>query len=155
MVENSKELLPDILRALTTTQLDFLARRMHLQTDREAADAIGIAPQTVYNWPNKDAVNRAVRLAKLDGVEVGRERLRRLVVTAIDVLEAEMTASDLRNDNRLKAALEVLNRVGLDTPLRQEIKLENVSLTDEERANRIAAIFDAARDRRDQRAGDE
>jgi len=104
----------DILRMLTGAQLEFVTYRMHLPTDKAAAEKIGLAPDTVYGWPNKDAVNRAVRLAKLDGVQVGRERLRRLIGKAIDVLEDELDASGIGDNNRLKAALEVLDRTGLE-----------------------------------------
>ena len=79
-------------------------------TDREAADAAGISKQTAYGWPNKADVNLAVKLAKVDGIEVGREKLRRLVIKAVDVLDSEM---DERKKRRLDAAQVVLDRTGL------------------------------------------
>lgn len=38
--------------ALTTNQLEFLAKRVEpkIRTDRQAADALGIAVRTVWNW---------------------------------------------------------------------------------------------------------
>jgi len=102
--------LSGILKQLTADQLKFVAARLNARTDKDAAETIGIPSQTVYNWSNKSAVDEAVKLAQLDTIEVARERLRRLLVTAIDVIEDEMKED---GKHRLDAAKEVFDRVGL------------------------------------------
>lgn len=147
------ERLGDIIRSLSAQQLDFVAARMWTNTDAEAAIHCRISPNTAYNWDNKQDVNEAVRLAKMDGVLLAHEKLRRLVYRAIGVLEEEMAP---RKRRRLDAAKEVLNRGGVDSPRRVEltgrdggpIETRDASgITDEERVARIAAILDGARDR--------
>ena len=102
--------LSGILKQLTADQLKFVAARLNARTDKDAAETIGIPSQTVYNWSNKSAVDEAVKLAQLDTIEVARERLRRLLVTAIDVVEDEMGEDKKR---RLDAAKEVFDRAGV------------------------------------------
>ena len=111
--------LASLLRTLTTSQLSFVAARMDAGSDKAAAIEIGIAPQTVYNWSNKSDVMLAVRLAQLDSIEVGRERLRRLVYQAISVLKEEMAPDEKR---RFDAARDVLDRTGLTAPTKLEIR---------------------------------
>lgn len=110
--------LDDILATLTTQQLDFVAVRMYKKTDKEAAIELDIADNTVYGWPNKEDVNAAVRLAKLDGVNVAREKLKRLASKAVDTVDAAM--GDKQSPG-LTAALAVLNRVGLPEVQRHEV----------------------------------
>lgn len=103
--------LQAVLRTLGPEQLRFVARRMHDVSDASAARAVGLSLDTVYGWTNKAAVNEAVRLAQLDGVNVARERLRRLATDAVDALAEEL--ANRRNPRRLDAAKDVLDRVGL------------------------------------------
>jgi len=142
VIEKHKETLPEILQTLTTAQLKFVARRVYLRTDKEAAEAVGIAPPTVYGWPNKDDVNEAVRLAQMNSVDVGRERLQRLVEQAIDVIEDEMTDDGLRSRDRLKAALEVLDRTGLEAGSRVDVVSEGqrLGVGDDYRAAILGAL---------------
>jgi len=102
--------LSGILKQLTADQLKFVAARLNARTDKEAAESIGIPSQTVYNWSNKAEIDEAVKLAQLDTIEVARERLRRLLITAIDVVEEEMAEDKKR---RLDAAKEVFDRAGV------------------------------------------
>ena len=107
-----------ILKTLLPQQLDFVAARMWCATDADAARECGLSPDTVYGWPNKQEINDAVKLAKMDGVMVAHERLRRLVPKAVGVLEDEM---EPRKRRRLDAAKEVLSRGGVDVPRRVEL----------------------------------
>jgi hypothetical protein len=119
MGENEKELtLEQLLKSFTPTQLDFVATRiMEAHTDKGAAEEIGISPDVVYAWPNKQDVNRAVMLAKLDGVSVAREKLQRLATKAVDKLGDAIN----KDDPALSALLAVLDRVGLPEVKRQEL----------------------------------
>jgi carbamoylphosphate synthase large subunit len=108
----------ELLKTFSPTQLDFIAVRMTAKNDKEAAETIGISPDVVYAWPDKQAVNEAVRLAKQNGVSVAREKLVRLASKAVDTIEAAM--GDKKNPG-LSAALAVLDRVGLPEVKRQEM----------------------------------
>lgn len=143
MAEN--ELLA-LLKTLSQIQVEFVSMRLSTKSDREAAEAIGISPVTVYKWPNKRVVNQVIRFAVLNNLEVARERLSRLTLKAVGVLDKEMDG-----DKPLPPACEVLDRAGLSAKGQLEVTVD-VGLTDEERIKRLAAIFDAARARRDRSA---
>lgn len=115
--EEERSSLDDILATLTTQQLDFVAVRMYVKTDKEAAERLDVAEPTVYGWPNKKDVNEAVRLAKMDGVNIAREKLKRLASKAVDTIDAAMGDKEKPG---LNAALAVLNRVGLPEVTRVE-----------------------------------
>lgn len=123
MADDTRQ-LEDILRTLSEDQLRFVAERLSCRTDAEAADKCGFPHRTVYGWDNKQDVNDAVRLAQLDGLNVARERLRRMAGKALTVLDAEMDGKH-RNAKRYEAALAVLDRVGLAAVQRVEQKTEN------------------------------
>jgi DNA-binding transcriptional regulator YdaS (Cro superfamily) len=114
--------LQDILKTLTAEQLEFIAARMYERSDRAAARSIGMSESTVYQWENREDVKRAVVLARADGVNVVREKLRRLGTDAVQVIVEEMRFKGLGN-KRLDAAQDVLNRIGVDAP-------KKVALTD-------------------------
>ena len=82
------------------------------KSDREVAESIGVARQTVTQWRNHDdefvvALNR--RRADIWGSQT--DRLRTLVVRAVDVLEANLDSEDERL--RQVAAVHILRSVGL------------------------------------------
>lgn len=109
---DSERQLHDILQTLTEDQLRFVAERLSCRTDLEAAERCGLSKHTVYGWDNKQAINDAVMLARLDCLNVARERLRRMAGKALDVLGEEMDGKG-RNAKKLEAALAVLDRAGL------------------------------------------
>ncbi len=119
MADDNRE-LGDILRTLTEEQLKFVGERLSCRTDAEAADRCGLPQRTVYGWDNKQDVNEAVRLARMDGLNVARERLRRMVGRALDVLDTEMDGKR-RNSRPLDSAKEVLDRAGLVVVQKTEI----------------------------------
>jgi len=141
----------DVLKTLTPQQLDFVAARLNAKSDKEAAESVGVSPDVAYNWRNKEQVNLAVELGKVDGVLLAREKLRRLVYMAARVLEEEMGDGRKR---RLEAAKEVLDRTGIE-------KLKKVALTDPtgekefkgftngERAARVAALLQVGQEHGD------
>lgn len=121
-MRNIGEELDKILKKLTGTQLKFVAARMHLPTDKEAALAIGLSPQAAYNWDDKDLINRAIELAHLSTIHIAQERLERLANTAVDVLEDEMKAGRATG-NRFSAALQVLDRLGIVMSKKMDLDL--------------------------------
>lgn len=112
--------LPDLLKTLTPKQLDFLQARLFAGSDSEAAEQIGLAPDTVYRWANIATVRECVALAKQDGILLAAEKLRRAAGQAVDVLVDELEAKR-GSRKRLDAAIEILNRtIGKPTE-RQEV----------------------------------
>lgn len=118
-MSNNVNELEKLLKTLTPKQLDFVRERMWAGSDAEAARAIDVAAETVSRWKAAGApIDAIVSLARVDTILVARERLRRLVDKAIDVLEAEMMG---KGGLRHSAAQEVLNRAGLDAPRKIDV----------------------------------
>lgn len=105
MAENE---LAALLKTLTQKQIAFVIARLNTKSDKKAAEAIGIPPDTVYKWSNKRDVNHVIQLAMLSSLEIAREQLSRLTPKAVGVLDKAMDG-----DKKLKAACEVLDRGGL------------------------------------------
>ena len=118
--------LVELLKTFSAEQLDFVAQRILHKKDNEAAEAAGLDINTVYHWANKQDVNRAVILAKLDTVQVAREKLRRLTPKAVDVLDDEMEKGRKR---RLDAARDVLDRTGIESTKNVDITSGGDTLT--------------------------
>ena len=146
--------LKEILAQLSPTQLEYLAVRPFVRYDKEAAEAISIAPETVCRWNEKPLIDEAVTLMKIDGIFVAHEMLRRNLPKAAKEI-VEQLGHNVANI-RYRAAMSLFDLVGASAPQRLElsgrdggpIETRDVSgITDEERVARIAAILDAARDR--------
>ena len=75
--------LSEVLKRLTVDQVRYVIARMDYPTKGEAAQAIGLKPDTVYRW-NGD-VERAVELMALDTIESARSIRRRNLLKAIAV----------------------------------------------------------------------
>lgn len=101
--------LQELLRTLSENQLRFVSARMNTGTDKEAAQRCDLNPDSIYNWPNKADVNRCVQLARLDGINVAREELRRGASEAVQALIGE-----LKGKRAIDAAVAILDRVGLE-----------------------------------------
>jgi hypothetical protein len=113
----SVDRLSELLRTFTAEQLDFIAERLMVKTDKDAAANAGLEYNTVCHWSNKQEINEAVKLSKLDTVLVAMEKMRRLTPKAVNVFDDEMNEGKKR---RLDAAKEVLDRAGLPTSQRLE-----------------------------------
>lgn len=144
--------LSAVLDQLSTDQIRFVVARQEFSTDKEAAEAIGVKPDTVYRWP--DAVKEAVRLMAHDGLVTAQIVRKRALAKAMLV---KVGGLDL-NDDRLRqsVATEIIEWEMGKATQRQEvsgpeggpIETKDASgITDEERVARIAAILDAARER--------
>ena len=111
--------LADMLKMLTPLQLDYVAARINTQTDKTAADKLGIHPTTISKWPNLADVQTCISLAKQDGVILATEKLRRAASLAVDTIIDEMQARR-GSSKRLDAAQTILDRLGVD--VKQTIK---------------------------------
>jgi len=84
--------LLELLPQLTTNQLRYLVARQEYATDGEAAQAIGMKPNTIYKWPK--LVDEALHLMSSDGVLVAREMRRRSLPKAMAVKVAGLDSDD-------------------------------------------------------------
>ena len=109
--------LQELVKNFTIDQLRYLAVRPFVRFNKEAAEAIGIAEETVCRWENKADVDEAVRLMVADGIILAAEILRRYVPQAAQELVTEL--GDIEVSMRHKAAKEVLDRGGL--PAKQQM----------------------------------
>jgi len=81
--------------------------RQEFATDKEAAQEIGVKPDTVYQWKHKGApIDDAVRLMALDGVIVASTLRRRHLAKAMAVKVAGLDDDD--NRLRQNVATEII-----------------------------------------------
>ena len=99
--------LSELLAQLSTDQIRFIVARQEFPSDKEAAESVGIKPDTVYRWP--DIVKDTVKLMAADGLLTAAEVLKRSVAKAALVKAAGLDT----NDDRLRQAVasDILDRV--------------------------------------------
>jgi len=106
--ENPGQSISDQLAAalaqLTTDQIRFVVARQECPTDKEAAEAIGLKPDTVYHWP--DTVKEAVRLMASDGIVVATHVRRRNLAKAMLTKVAGLDSID--EQVRQRVATEII-----------------------------------------------
>ena len=124
MGENQEKSSPDgleqVLARLTIDQIRFVVARQEFSTDKEAAEEIGVKPNTVYTWKHKGLpIDEAVRLMAYDGVVVAKEMLRRNLAKAARIKVDGLDDSD--DKLRQSVASEILDRELGKPTQRQEI----------------------------------
>ena len=91
-----------VLRQLTTDQIRFVVARQEYGTDKEAALAARLKPNTVYQWKSRDnaPIDEAVRLMAMDGIIAASELRRRNLAKAMSVKVAGLDEKNakLRQD---------------------------------------------------------
>ena len=135
---------------LSPQQEAYALARAAGKNGKEAAEVAGISERTSWEYnanptiqariddlqqPVKDAVLRHFRGHAMRAAE----RVTTLIESGVGG-----PAGDLN----LRASLATLKFVGAEPATRQELKIDDGTLTDEQRAERIAALLDAARARR-------
>ena len=96
MNEQDAVRLATILKQLTDEQLAFVGARMNCDTDKQAAEKVGVPVRTVYRWAAKPLISEALRLIGYDGVPVAVEMLRRAVPRARQVLAERRGSANVR-----------------------------------------------------------
>lgn len=96
--------LDSVLSQLSTDQIRYVVARQECSTDKEAADAIGIKPDTVYHWD--DDVKEAVRLMAENGLTTALHVRKRNLAKAMLVKVGGLD-SDIDN-TRQKVATEII-----------------------------------------------
>lgn len=92
--KSTSEQLEEVLTQLSTDQIRFVIARQDVSTDKEAAEGIGIKPNTVYNWPA--VVKEAVQLVAADGLVVAQHIRSRNVAKAMQVKVTGLDSDDER-----------------------------------------------------------
>lgn len=102
--KSTSDELEQVLSQLTTDQLRFAVARQGCSTTREAADAVGIKPNTVYGWPA--IVKEAVRLLAADTVRGALHIRQRNLVKAMMVKAGGLDSDS--EGTRQRAATEII-----------------------------------------------
>jgi len=127
----SSEQFQSICDQLTIDQLRFVTARMNVSTDKEAAIATGINPDTVARWKYLGApIDEAVKLLIHDGLVMSRTILRRSVAEAAAVKRAGLYSDDEKV--RQVSATEILDRELGKPTQRQEVTGTVILKSDDE-----------------------
>jgi len=157
--KSSFDELEQVLAELTVDQIRFVVARQEFSTDKEAAGEIGIKPDTVYQWKYKGCpIDEALRLMALDGVIVAKHLRRRNLAKAMAVKVAGLNSDEERT--RQSVATEIIEweigKAKQPTEISGRdggpIETKDVTLTDDERTQRVVALLNAAATKRDSTA---
>ncbi len=96
--------LVEVLSQLSTEQIRFVIARQECETDKDAAIAVGIKPNTVYHWP--PTIREAVRLVAMDHVATALHLRKRNLAKAMSVKVAGLDDKDAKV--RQAAATEII-----------------------------------------------
>lgn len=102
--KSTSDELSRVLSELSADQIRFVVARQEFSTDSEAAEAIGIKPNTVYNWPKN--VKEAVRLMAADGLTTAMHIRRRNLAKAMLIKASGLNSKDERI--RQSASTEII-----------------------------------------------
>lgn len=92
---------------LSAEQRRFLAHRLLVNTDQQAADKAGVHRNTVGAWKDSPVFMEAYNALGTDGVELARDIIRSGLGKASEVL---LNCLDSKNEEtRRKAAVDLLN----------------------------------------------
>lgn len=106
-VENSS--LDELWEELTPSQKKFVAAYQRHTSKAAAAEEVGLAAQTVYNWPEK--VNRAAELFSDATAELAMQELEEALVEAAMVKTQEVRDPGSTQESQQDAATDVMDRV--------------------------------------------
>lgn len=98
------ERIDDILSRLSKDQIRFVVALQDCPTKKEAAEAIGLQPDTVYRWNGE--IEEAVRLMSQERLEAAKGIRRNALIKAIMVKIAGLDSED--ESIRQKAASEII-----------------------------------------------
>jgi len=86
---------PDKIRQLSQEQMNAIDYLLKGQSDRAAAEAVGVNRQTVWDWRNNDPLFIAeLNRQRVELWSEARERLKSLANRALDVVEQQLNSSD-------------------------------------------------------------
>ena len=140
--KSSSSQLETVLGQLSTDQIRFVVARQEFATDKEAAQEIGVKPDTVYQWKHRGVpIDDAVRLMAMDGIIVAKELRRRNLAKAMAVKVAGLDSP--KEPTRQGVATEIIEWEMGRAAQRQElsglIKNLDLSTLTNEQLERLAA----------------
>jgi hypothetical protein len=92
MTETTK---PDKTRQLSIEQENAIEHLLQGQSDRAAAEAVGVSRQTVWEWRKRDVLFIAeLNRQRSEMWKEARERLLALANRALDVVEVQLSSGD-------------------------------------------------------------
>lgn len=95
--KSSSDQLEQVLDKLSIDQIRFIVARQQFSTDKEAAEEVGLKPDTVYQWKHKGVpIEDAVRLMALDGLVVAQHIRRKNLAKAMLVKVSGLDLDDER-----------------------------------------------------------
>ena len=142
-VKSTSEQLEAVLGRLTSDQIRFVVARQEFSTDKDAAEAIEIKPNTVSKWKADYPIDDAVRLMAMDGIIVAKELRRRNLAKAMAVKVAGLDSG--KEQTRQNVATEIIEwemgRATQKVESKGEVKNEViVSYVDDWRATNQATV---------------
>lgn len=110
----TSEALAAILAELSTDQIRFVIARQEYSTDKAAAKAVDIKPNTIKRWKmDGTPIDEAVRLMVFDGLAVALELRRRHLAKAMAVKVAGLDDDDGRLRQGVSTIFHRLSNVSL------------------------------------------
>jgi hypothetical protein len=86
---------PDNIRQLSQEQMNAIDYLLKGQSDRAAAEAVGVSLQTIWDWRDNDPLFIAeLNRQRVELWSEARERLKSLANRALDVVEQQLNSDD-------------------------------------------------------------
>jgi hypothetical protein len=86
---------PDKIRQLSQEQMNAIDYLLKGQSDRAAAEAVGVSRQTIWDWRDNDPLFIAeLNRQRVEHWSEARERLKSLANRALDVVEQQLNSDD-------------------------------------------------------------
>lgn len=119
-VENSS--LDELWPELTPSQKKFVVAFQRHTSKADAAEEVGLAAQTVYNWPDK--VNKAAELFSDATASLAMQELEEALVEAAMVKTQEIRDPGSTKERQQSAASDVMDRVMGKPTQKQDIDMD-------------------------------
>jgi len=123
-VDNSEQVKTDLaqmLDSLTPDQLRFVTERSNYRSDTAACKGLKIGRSTLASWKQDVPIDEIIRLMALDVLTVAREKLKRAVTSAVDVMIEDVEKGRKHSQIRQKAAQDILDRNGVTAPKQVDV----------------------------------
>lgn len=99
--------LGEVIKDFSVDQIKFIVARQGCSTDRAAAEAIGVSPETVKSWKRRGVpIDAAAQLMAVDYVSAAMELRRRALIKAMTVKVGGLDSTD--EGQRQRVATEII-----------------------------------------------
>jgi len=140
-VENGS--LSEIWEQLTPSQKKFVVAYQRHTSKADAAEEVGLAAQTVYNWPGR--VDRAAELFSDATAELAMQELEEALIEAAMVKTQEVRDPGSTQESQQDAASDIMDRVMGRPTQRQEVDMDaEVDVESETLDDAVDALAEAA-----------